>query len=82
MSPNPVQNQRMNGISGLVLCGNEVSGQSGWCFSSLNSRVRGNDVEVVLCGNEVWSVWMVFLFVEFPRARDLWIPAFAGMTLR
>ena len=23
---------------------------------------------------------MVFLFVEFPRPRDLWIPAFAGMT--
>ena len=23
---------------------------------------------------------MVFLFVEFPRARELWIPAFAGMT--
>ena len=30
------------------------------------------------CG--VWSVWVVFLFVEFPRARELWIPAFAGMT--
>ena len=91
----------------IALCGNGVSGQSGWCFFSLNSRVRGNcgfpparemtddgvdsclrgndgDVDSCLRGNVrewgVWSVWMVFLFVEFPRSRELWIPAFAGMT--
>ena len=27
----------------VVLRRNEVSGQSGWCFFSLNSRIRGND---------------------------------------
>ena len=35
-------------------------------------RVRGND-EVFFSGVGVWVD-------EFPRARELWIPAFAGMT--
>ena len=52
-------------------CGNEVV------------VLRGNEV-VVLRGNKVyWSVWTVFpfsVFVKFPHARELWIPAFAGMT--
>ena len=46
-----------------------------------DSRLCGNDVEVVLCGNEVsGQVWMVFS-VEFPHARELWIPAFRGNVI-
>ena len=53
---------------------------AGMTDDGVNSRFRGNDVEVVLCGSEVsgWSGWC--FFVEFPHARELWIPAFAGMT--
>ena len=45
-----------------------------------HSRKDGNDVEVVLRGNEVSGRSGWCFFVEFPRTRELWIPAFAGMT--
>ena len=44
-----------------------------------HSRACGNDVEVVLCGMRC-PVGLGGISVEFPRARELWIPAFAGMT--
>ena len=46
-----------------------------WGNGTMNSR----DVEVVLCGMRC-PVGLGGISVEFPRARELWIPAFAGMT--
>ena len=34
------------------------------------------------CLVDLDGVFVDGVFVEFPRARELWIPAFAGMTLR
>ena len=44
----------------------------------MDSCFRGNDV-IVLCGMRC-LVGLGGISVEFPRARELWIPAFAGMT--
>ena len=44
----------------------------------MDSCFRGNDV-IVLCGMTC-LVGLGGISVEFPRARELWIPAFAGMT--
>ena len=44
----------------------------------MDSCFRGNDV-IVLCGMRC-LVGLDGISVEFPRAREVWIPAFAGMT--
>ena len=44
----------------------------------MDSCFRGNDV-IVLCGMRC-LVGLDGISIEFPRTRELWIPAFAGMT--